>query len=192
MPKTPIDFSKTIIYKISKDNDFYVGSTTDFPSRKYKHKSNCSNEKSTEYRFKLYQTIRDKGGWDSWEMTPLEEYVDCKSQIQARIREEEWRVKLNAILNTKRAYTSKEQRKEDLANYDKIHADKIKEQQKQRYIDNADKIKEQQKTYYKKYADEYKAYNSQEVQCECGAIIRKDGESRHKKTLKHQINMVKK
>jgi len=189
MPKTPIDFSKTIIYKIWKDDDFYVGSTTDFSTRKYKHKSNCSNKKC---KFKVYQTIRDKGGWDSWEMTPLEEYVDCKSQIQARIREEEWRVKLNACLNTKRSYTSKEQRKEDLENWDKTHADEIKKRKKQYHIDNADKIKAQQTQYREKYADEYKAYNSQEVQCECGSIIRKDGESRHKKTLKHQTHLIKK
>jgi len=104
MPKTSIDFSKTIIYKISKDDDFYVGSTTDFATRKSHHKSLTNNVNAKDYKLKLYQTIRDKGGWDSWEMTPLEEYVECQNKIQARIREEEWRVKLNASLNMNKAF----------------------------------------------------------------------------------------
>jgi predicted GIY-YIG superfamily endonuclease len=47
MPKTQIDYSKTIMYKIvPKDlnnNYIYVGSTTDFTKRKYTHKASCFN-----------------------------------------------------------------------------------------------------------------------------------------------------
>ena len=45
MPKTDIDYSNTIIYKITcKDptvNEVYVGHTTNFVQRKYSHKQNC-------------------------------------------------------------------------------------------------------------------------------------------------------
>ena len=47
MPRTPIDYSKSVIYKIQhleKDELVYVGSTTNFVKRKNKHKSCCKNE----------------------------------------------------------------------------------------------------------------------------------------------------
>ena len=49
MPKTEIDYSNTIIYKIvCKDQnikDIYVGHTTNFVQRKHAHKQNCNNNK---------------------------------------------------------------------------------------------------------------------------------------------------
>ena len=47
MPKIPVDYSKTIIYKIQhqdKPELLYVGSTTNFTKRKYQHKNSCNNE----------------------------------------------------------------------------------------------------------------------------------------------------
>ena len=47
MPKNPIDYSKTIIYKIQhieKDDLIYVGSTTNFTKRKSAHKACCINK----------------------------------------------------------------------------------------------------------------------------------------------------
>ena len=47
MPKLPIDYSKTIIYKIvcndTNITDCYVGHTTDFTRRKQLHKNDCNN-----------------------------------------------------------------------------------------------------------------------------------------------------
>ena len=61
MPKQPIDYSKTIIYRIVCKNpeikDCYIGSTTDFKSRKQKHKSNCNRETSKEFNLKVYKNI---------------------------------------------------------------------------------------------------------------------------------------
>ncbi len=49
MPKTKIDYSKTIIYRIvCKDlsiTECYVGHTTNFTKRKCQHKNDCNNEK---------------------------------------------------------------------------------------------------------------------------------------------------
>ena len=171
MPLKPIDFSKTIIYKIQKDDDFYVGSTTDFASRKSQHKSNCNNEK---YNLKLYQTIREKGGWNEWEMTPLEEYAECQNKIQARIREEEWCVKLNAGLNMKKAF-----RAETKQEYDKQYRQDHKEEHK---VYNAQ--------YYQENAEEIKAKTSQKFECECGSICRIGDKSRHLKSKKHQAYLA--
>jgi len=190
MPLKAIDFSKTIIYKICKDDDFYVGSTTDYASRKSKHKRTCSNEKGKDYNFKLYQTIRDKGGWDSWEMTPLEEYVECKSQTQARIREEEWRVKLNASLNTFKAYRSEEQKQDYMKQYNtqyyKEHYDEIKSQQLQYYQEHADEIKAKTSQYYQEHAEEIKTKRAKKFDCECGGKYTYHGKSQHEKSQKHQ------
>jgi hypothetical protein len=190
MPLKPIDFSKTIIYKIWKDDDFYVGSTIDFPSRKSKHKHTCNNEKHKDYKTKLYQTIREKGGWEEWEMSPLEEYVDCKSKTQARIREEEWRVKLNASLNMNKAFI----------------AETIQEYKKQNYRENIDKYLNYAKEYRQEHAEELKTYFNQHYQehkdeintkkaerfeCVCGSVCRIGDKARHEKTLKHRKYLEK-
>jgi hypothetical protein len=65
MPRTPIDHSKTVIYKIQhleNENLGYVGDTTDFIKRKNEHKGANSNEKQPAYNIKLYQMIRENGG----------------------------------------------------------------------------------------------------------------------------------
>ena len=50
MPKLPIDYSKTIIYKIvcndTNITDCYVGHTTDITRRKAHHKCSCNNPNS--------------------------------------------------------------------------------------------------------------------------------------------------
>jgi len=176
MPKKPINFSKTIIYKIWKDDNFYVGSTTDFASRKSKHKGNCNNKKSKEYNYKLYQTIRENGGWDTWKITPLEEYIDCQNSTQARIKEEEWRVKLNASLNTRKAFI----------------AETIQEYKKQYHQEHKEEINEKKTQYRQEYADVINAKKAVPYCCQCGSTIRISDKARHEKTIKHQKYLEKK
>ena len=64
----------------------YIGSTQNFTKRKSKHKS-MSNLINTISNRKLYNTIRENGGWDNFEMTPIEEYL-CDTPLQARMREQ--------------------------------------------------------------------------------------------------------
>ena len=50
MPKTPIDYSRTIIYKLVHkddldDKDIYVGHSTNFKQRKADHKKSVLNPK---------------------------------------------------------------------------------------------------------------------------------------------------
>jgi len=90
MPLTPVDYSKTVIYKIQHNEDetlLYVGSTTDFTRRKSQHKRNCNNINSKEYNQKKYQMIRDNGGWDMFSMVEIEEY-SCRNSKEARRRED--------------------------------------------------------------------------------------------------------
>ena len=103
MPKTDIDYSNTIIYKITcKDTaikDVYVGHTTNFVQRKHAHKQSCLNSKTVNYKCKLYEVIRANGGWDNWHMEIINLY-DCKDHYEARKKEQEYFISLNATLNS--------------------------------------------------------------------------------------------
>ena len=103
MPKTIIDYSNTIIYKIScKDQaitDVYVGHTTNFIQRKHAHKQGCINVKSTNYKCKLYEVIRNNGGWSNWQMN-IVNFYNCNNHYEARQKEQEYFVSLNATLNS--------------------------------------------------------------------------------------------
>ena len=108
MPRTAIDYSKSLIYKIcpidKKIEECYIGSTTSFSRRKYDHKSACNNIISKGYSKPLYKHIRENGGWDAFEMV-LIEYYPCGSSLELRQREEFWRSTLKAELNAVRCYT---------------------------------------------------------------------------------------
>jgi hypothetical protein len=100
MPKTDVDYSNTIIYKIyCKDEsikDIYVGHTTNFTQRKYSHKINSNNLKNN---VKIYETIRHNGGWDNWDMIEIAKYC-CKDATEARIKETYHYNELKASLNS--------------------------------------------------------------------------------------------
>ena len=102
MPRLPIDYSNTVIYKIVCNDlsitDCYVGHTTDFTRRKQGHKNNCSNEKTKKYNYKVYETIRETGGWNNWSMIEIEKYP-CKDSNEATAKEREWFERLDSSLN---------------------------------------------------------------------------------------------
>jgi hypothetical protein len=103
MPKTEIDYSNTIIYKITcKDpiiTEVYVGHTTNFVQRKHAHKQSCNNPKATNHKCKLYTIIREHGGWTNWIME-IVHFFNCNDQYEARIKEQEYFTSLNATLNS--------------------------------------------------------------------------------------------
>jgi hypothetical protein len=102
MPKEPINYSKSIIYKIYCNNpevkEIYIGSTTNFKNRKNQHKNTCYNKNNNAYNLKKYSYIRDNGGWDNFSMIPIIEYP-CENKFQLMIKEEEYRKELKATLN---------------------------------------------------------------------------------------------
>jgi hypothetical protein len=104
MPKELIDYSNTIIYKIyCKDinvTDVYVGHTTNFTKRKYQHKISSNNIKK---KLKIYNIIRNNGGWDNWDMIEIAKY-NCKDATEARIKEQQHYVLLNSSLNSNPPY----------------------------------------------------------------------------------------
>jgi hypothetical protein len=103
MPKVDIDYSNTIFYKIScKDDrisDVYIGHTTNFVQRKSGHKQCCNNSKSANYSCKLYEFIRQNGGWNNWRMDIIEHH-ECKDHYEARKKEQELFILHKATLNS--------------------------------------------------------------------------------------------
>jgi len=171
MPAT--DYSKTIIYviKCRDDNitEEYVGSTTNFRSRKSDHKTNSNNGTRSRYNLKIYQFIRANGGWDNFIMIQLEEFP-CKNRREAEKREEEVRVERKAQLNSHRAFATEDDKKDQQKIWRRENKEKINKQQKQRraenkdekikkerqyYQNNKDKINERQKIYNQKYKEKY-------------------------------------
>ena len=98
MPKTNIDYSKLVIYKIcckdEKVDDLYVGRSTNFCVRQHQHKLSCKS-KNTQY---LYTVINSMGGWDNWIIEKIEDYP-CLNSIEAGNREQYWINELQASLN---------------------------------------------------------------------------------------------
>jgi hypothetical protein len=149
---------KYILYKITIADYTYIGSTRDWIQRQRQHKSDFFNAIRPAHNFKLYQTIRENGGWDAIEKSPIEEY-ECDGPVQAHIREEHWRREYNAQMNMRRAH----QTREELVQQHKDHALK----------------------YYKANAKEIKIYKAEKIQCECGMTHTRSSKSTHIKSKKH-------
>ena len=187
MPKT--DYTKTIIYKIINHEYpelIYVGSTTNFKSRKSQHKSKCNNPKSDKYHLKLYQNIRENGGWDSWNMIQICEYP-CSNKREAECEEDKYLVELKAVLNTNRAFCTKE-RREIMRNIsiqkrnDNMGPEAIKAYRRKKDAERADKKKEY-------YIQERSCLLKERVDCVCGANVCKGALTRHKKSAFHKNYM---
>ena len=174
MPKTPVDYSKTIMYTIRTGNSLYVGSTTNYTKRKYQHKCSITNENSKKYNLKLYKTIREN---EEWDMKPYSKYP-CNDGVEQKLEEQRIRCELKADLNMVSCGTGlnrselceKEYDKQYNKEYKTENKDKITEYNNQYYTDNKDKILEQMK---------------QKVTCECGCIVNRSSLPRHKRTKTH-------
>ena len=121
MPRIEINYQNTVIYKIVC-NDLnvkvvYVGHTTNFTKRKYRHKSNSQNLNGNEYEYKIYKTIREYGGFENWSMIEIEKYP-CNDLQEASKQERYYYELLNAKLNT--INPSRSQKEYQETNKDKI------------------------------------------------------------------------
>jgi hypothetical protein len=103
MPKVEIDYSNTIFYKIfCKDTnikELYVGLTTNFVQRRHAHKQSCKNEKAMNHNCKLYNAIRNAGGWENWQIEIIA-FHNCKDSYEAHKKEQEYFETLGATLNS--------------------------------------------------------------------------------------------
>ena len=188
MPKITTDYSKTIIYKIVCNDlnvtDCYVGHTINMTKRKYWHKSACTNEKNKAYNFKIYKIIRENGGWENWTMLLVEKFP-CKDNHEACKRERELYEELDAKMNTRRPYLTKEETKDLKQQIDKQYREEHKEELKQNHKLYREEHKEDKKQYDKLYREENKEKLKEKVECEfCSKLLSKGNMSAHHKICK--------
>ncbi len=103
-----------IMYKITCNTDeslIYIGSTTNFKVRKNRHKRNCNNKNSDNHHIKVYEIIRNNGGWNNWTISPIEIFFS-DNKIKAKIRENELMNDYKSNLNTRSAYVSDKEKEE--------------------------------------------------------------------------------
>ena len=165
MPRTKIDYSKSVIYKIVCRNPeikgYYVGSTTNLTNRRNQHKITCNNEGKKGDCYK-YEFIRENGGWDNWDVVKIEDY-ECDNKEDLHKRERYWIENLEASLNQAiPTRTHKEYR-----------------------VDNRDKFLNIQKIYRDNHKEEIHKRHGEKTECGCGGRYRRDHKGRHMKSKKH-------
>ena len=213
MPKTAMDYSKCCIYKIEHIDDeslVYVGHTTNFIKRKIKHKSCCYSENNPAFNIKLYQIIRENGGWDMFKMIEVEKFL-CSDKREAERRENEVMKELKANMNMIKSFITEEEQKEIQKKRGKIYyemnKEKINEKHKEHrninketikeyynnnkeiwkeyYENNKEEIKEIKRNYYHANKEKINEKRNGKKTCECGCEINKSTTKRHEKTKKH-------
>ena len=159
-----------VVYKIvclSNPDLVYVGSTANFYSRRTCHKRSCNNPNSKEYNHKKYVAIRENGGWDNFNMVIVDELKQI-TLIKSRMVEEEWRVKLNANLNSQKCFGA-ETKEEYQAKYRDEHQEKNIEYRKQYRAKNREMLIKRDKDYYE---------NNKEVRAEKDKIYRENNKEK--------------
>lgn len=164
-----MSYQNNVIYKIvcKDDNikDIYIGSTTNIGNRRREHKSRCQKG----YEFKLYEFIRNNGGWDNWELIELEKFP-CETKTEAFARENELYTQYNATLNFKKPQPTHEQKLEGF----KKHNERTKSKGWLKEYRQTDK--------YKEYVKEYK---KRKFICSCGKELSNSSRTKHLRNIPH-------
>jgi len=136
---TPVSFYKFVCNDVEIKST-YVGHTVNFTKRKSHHKNACKSNTYKNHNCKIYQTIRDNGGWSNWRMIEIEKRL-VKDVREAERIEQEFMDKLQSNLNMCKSYNPNyyisQEYKEELA------------------IQNKEYYQEH-KAYYKAYSKEHK------------------------------------
>ena len=88
-------------YKIAiKDTKYcYIGSTTNLNRRLNSHKNSCYNYLQPNYHFKLYEVIREHGGWQNVEYSVVGLH-EVETRCDAMVQEQKYIVQHKANLNS--------------------------------------------------------------------------------------------
>lgn len=179
-------YEKAVIYKLCcldpEITDCYIGSTCNLYLRKSQHKQVCNNPNDNRHNLKVYQFVRENGGFDNWTIVVLEQYP-CNSKIEMHMRERYWFENLGATLNSQYPNRSKQE-------WYEANSENQKEKMKEYYEANSENKKEKMKKYREANAEQIKEQRKQRVKCECGAEINYSGMSNHRKSKKHLQKMT--
>ena len=164
MPKTQMDYSHTIMYKICckdiSNEGLYIGHTTNFIQRKNQHKTTCCNQNLNNYNLNVYQFIRENGGWDNWSMIQIEEY-SCNNKREAEMRERYWIENLKANLNCVSPFTTNEEKEKQKLEWYEENKEEVLKKKKKHYQENKDQILEKAKQYTQENKEKITEYQKQ-------------------------------
>ena len=150
MPRLAINYDNTVIYKLQHVDDdtlLYVGHTTNFTKRKEKHKSNLNNTNNKAFNYKVYQMIRNNGGWDMFRMIEIKQSKCCNKR-EAEAEEDRVMRELKGTLNTNRAFLTDQDKKDDKKEYrDKKRTEFEATFTMEKYIEHLKKQKEYRDAY---------------------------------------------
>ena len=202
MPRQPINYDNTCFYKIVCKNvdihDIYVGHTTDFTTRKTRHKNICMNPNFKGHNSRVYSFIRDNGGWDNFDMILIER-TKCEDILDAKRKERKYIEDMQATLNSN--LPNRTQKEWTADNIDKIteykhnwhveNKEHVSQNHKTDYINQRERIIEKAKKYYEENTDKCKEWKSGIVKCECGLTYTNSNKARHFKSKSHLENLTK-
>lgn len=180
-----------VVYGLRKketETILYVGSTKNITERKQGHKDKFYNPTSISYNFKIYNHIRENGGWEVFEFIILETIEDI---LTKRIREQFWINKygINNLLNEVDAYITEEERKERvrIGRSKRYNANKelYAEKMKAYYELNKEELAEKGKVYRAEKKEEIRAFKNRKVMCDCGIIYTHSNKNRHCRSKTH-------
>lgn len=185
---TPVSFYK-FVCNDPEIKSCYVGHTTNFIKRKSQHKRSCINECSKLYRLKVYQIVRENGGWAEWKMIEIDKRL-VKDKREAERVETEFMEQLQSDMNCKKAHhgftTDQEYRKDYKKTHYEEHKDEIILKSRQYKHDHKDEIILKSKEYHQKNRDKILLKHKEKTTCECGCIITKCHMNEHKQSQKHK------
>ena len=159
-----VNYQEALIYKIAHRYSpyVYIGSTCNFSRRKAHHKSSCNNEKMKNYNNKVYQTIREMGGWDNFEMV-LVAKCPCNDKMELHAKEFEYQQLFDVNMNTYSATSGidpsdPEYMKKYYEKHREEKCEKYRENRKKYYEKNREKMREDNKKYYEKHREKMREY----------------------------------
>ena len=190
-----VNYQNGMIYKIAHIYSpyVYIGSTTNFNRRKSQHKECCNNEKSKQYNQKVYQTIRELGGWNNFQMV-LVAKCPCDDKKELHAKEFEYQQLFDVNMNVNDASSGidpsdPEYKKKYGQEYYENNKETYKEKSKEYYEKNREEKKLKQKKYYEINKEKILKKQQLKIECECGFIGVKINMHRHRKTQRH-LNLM--
>ena len=138
--------------------EFYIGSTADLKQRTRQHKSDCNNSNSINHNSKVYEFIRNNGGWNNWKID-IELLTTGMEKINRLELEQNYLDCLHPELNSQNAlgFDKKEYMKEYSKEYREDNKESIKEYNKDYNEKNRATILERKKQYRENNKDKISA-----------------------------------
>jgi len=157
------NYSNAYIYHIvDKDGIVhYVGSTSNFNSRKSKHKYTCNHENSPQYHFDIYKYIRENGGFEQFEIIPIRKIENVSNKTELCIAENDEIKKFSGLKNMRGSYLSPEKRYELNRQYHENNPEKNALYCKKYRESNIEKFRELQRNWEKKNHEKRAEYKRQ-------------------------------